>query len=107
MGVRLVQFIYIDDEVEGIFRLLMSDINEPVNIGNPDELTMLQLAQEIKELTNSSSKIVFKELPEDDPKVRQPNISKAKEKLGWEPRISRRDGLIKTIDYFKKKLGVN
>lgn len=105
-GSQTRSVVYIDDEVEGIYKLLMSDINEPVNIGNPDELSMLQLAKEIIRLTNSTSKIVFTELPEDDPKVRQPNISKAKEKLGWEPQISRQVGLLKTIEYFKQKLGV-
>jgi dTDP-glucose 4,6-dehydratase len=105
-GSQTRSVVYIDDEIEGIYKLLLSDINEPINIGNPSELTMLQLAKEIIDLTNSSSKIVFDELPEDDPKVRQPNIEKAKAKLGWEPRILRRDGLIITIDYFKKKLGV-
>lgn len=104
-GSQTRSVVYIDDEVEGIYRLLLSDINEPVNIGNPDELTMLQLAEEIIKLTNSQSKIVFKELPADDPKVRQPNITKAKEKLGWEPKTNRQEGLKKTIEYFKNKLG--
>jgi len=106
-GSQTRSVIYIDDEVEGIYRLLKSNINDPINIGNPDELTMLDLAKEIIELTNSSSQIVYRELPDDDPKVRQPNISKAKELLGWEPKISRLDGLLKTIDYFKVKLGVH
>ncbi len=96
---------YVDDEIEGIFRLLKSDIDEPVNIGNPDEITMLGLAQEIIELTNSKSKIIFTELPEDDPKVRQPDITKAKKYLNWEPKYNRKQGLIKTIEYFKQKLG--
>lgn len=106
-GSQTRSVIYINDEVEGIYRLLLSDINMPINIGNPDELTMLQLAQEIIELTNSKSDIIFTELPEDDPKVRQPNITKAKELLGWEPKIDRKEGLKKTIDYFKMKLGIN
>lgn len=106
-GSQTRSVIYINDEVEGIYRLLLSDINMPINIGNPDELTMLQLAQEIIELTNSKSEIIFTELPEDDPKVRQPNITKAKELLGWEPKIDRKEGLKKTIDYFKMKLGIN
>ncbi len=97
---------YIDDEVEGIVRLLKSNINQPINIGNPDEITMLQLAQEIIELTGSKSKIIFKELPEDDPKVRQPNITKAKELLDWQPKTNRKEGLLKTINYFKNKLGL-
>lgn len=95
---------YVSDLVDGIFKLMMSDYNLPMNIGNPDELTVHQLAKEIVELTNSSSKIVFRELPEDDPKVRQPDISKAKTMLGWEPRVPRREGLIKTIKYFREKL---
>lgn len=97
---------YIDDEVEGIVRLLKSNINQPINIGNPDEITMLQLAEEIIELTGSKSKIIFKELPEDDPKVRQPNITKAKELLNWQPKTNRKEGLLKTINYFKNKLGL-
>lgn len=97
---------YIDDEVEGIVRLLKSNINQPINIGNPDEITMLQLAQEIIELTGSKSKVIFKELPEDDPKVRQPNITKAKELLDWQPKTNRKEGLLKTINYFKNKLGL-
>lgn len=95
---------YVDDEIEGIFRLLMSDITTPTNIGNPDEISMLDLAKEIIELTNSKSKIVFRELPEDDPKVRQPDITKAKENLKWEPKYNRLEGLKKTIEYFKQKL---
>lgn len=95
---------YVDDEIEGIFRLLMSNITTPTNIGNPDEISMLDLAKEIIELTNSKSRIVFKELPEDDPKVRQPDITKAKEILKWEPMYNRLEGLKKTIQYFKDKL---
>jgi dTDP-glucose 4,6-dehydratase len=95
---------YVSDLVDGIFKLMMSDYTLPMNIGNPDELTMLQLAREIVELTQSKSTIVFKELPEDDPKVRQPDITKAKTLLGWEPRVSRREGLMKTIQYFREKL---
>lgn len=95
---------YVSDLVEGIYRLLMSDYTEPMNIGNPDEITMLQLAQEIKELTQSKSAIVFKDLPLDDPKVRQPNISKAKEILGWQPQVSRQVGLQKTMEYFAKHI---
>lgn len=98
---------YVDDEIEGIFKLLMSDITEPVNIGNPDEITMLDLAKEIIALTNSNSKIIFKDLPEDDPKVRQPDISNARKLLKWEPRYNRQEGLIKTIKYFKEKLELN
>jgi len=95
---------YVDDLVEGIYRLLLSPEVYPVNIGNTDELTMLQLAEEIIDLIGSESKIEFRELPEDDPKVRQPDIKKAKEILDWEPKISRKDGLLKTIDDFRERL---
>ncbi|MBI5217247.1 MAG: SDR family oxidoreductase [Ignavibacteriae bacterium] len=95
---------YVDDLIDGIFRLLMSDVIEPVNIGNPDEIPMIQLAEEIIQLANSSSKIIFKELPEDDPKVRQPDITKAKEILRWEPKVPRAEGLKKTLEYFREKL---
>ncbi|MBM2813922.1 MAG: NAD-dependent epimerase/dehydratase [Ignavibacteria bacterium] len=95
---------YVDDLIEGIRRLLLSDINEPINIGNPNELSMLELALEIKVLLGSNSEIVFRELPEDDPKVRQPDITKAQKFLGWEPIIERREGLMKTIEYFKAKI---
>ena len=95
---------YVDDLIDGIYRLLMSTITEPVNIGNPDELTMLQLAKEVLELTGSKSKVVFKPLPEDDPKVRQPDISKAKSLLGWQPKVPRSVGLKKTLEYFRQKI---
>ncbi len=95
---------YVSDLIDGIFKLMMSEYTLPMNIGNPDELTMLQLAKEIVDLTNSKSTIVFKELPQDDPKVRQPDITKAKTLLGWGPRVPRREGLIKTIQYFREKL---
>ena len=95
---------YVDDLVEGIYRLLLSDETNPVNIGNPDELTMLDLAREIIDITGSSSTVEFKDLPEDDPKVRQPDITKAKDLLKWEPKIQRREGLIKTIEDFKNRL---
>jgi dTDP-glucose 4,6-dehydratase len=97
---------YVDDLVEGIYRLLLSDEREPVNIGNPDEITMLQLAEEILALTGSASPIVFKELPQDDPKIRQPNIEKARRLLGWEPRVQREEGLLKTMEYFKAAMQI-
>jgi dTDP-glucose 4,6-dehydratase len=97
---------YVDDLIDGIYRLLLSDETNPVNIGNPDELTMLQLATEIKELTGSESPIVFKPLPQDDPQVRQPDITRAKQLLGWEPKIDRREGLRRTLEYFRKELNV-
>lgn len=95
---------YVDDLVEGIYRLLMSDEVNPVNIGNPSELTMLDLAKEIIELTGSDSKIVFEDLPQDDPKIRQPDITRAKEILGWSPKVDRKEGLEKTIADFRKRL---
>ena len=95
---------YVDDLIEGIYRLLFSDEISPTNIGNPDELTMLDLAKEIIELTNSKSEIIFQELPSDDPKVRRPDITKAKEILNWQPTVNRKDGLAKTIEDFRKRL---
>lgn len=97
---------YVSDLIDGIFKLMMSNYTLPMNIGNPDELTMLELAKEIIQLTGSRSKIVFRKLPEDDPKVRQPDITKAKEILGWEPRVQRREGLMRTIEYFRGKLDI-
>ncbi len=95
---------YVSDLIDGIFKLMMSEYTLPMNIGNPAELTMLQLANEIVQLTHSPSKIVFKELPQDDPRIRQPNITKAKQMLGWEPRVPRKEGLLRTIEYFKRRL---
>lgn len=100
-GSQTRSFCYVDDQVDGIFRLLMSDYHQPVNIGNPDEITILQFAEEIIKLTGTTQKIVFKELPQDDPKQRQPDIARAKEILGWEPRVSRSEGLKVTYEYFK------
>ncbi len=95
---------YVDDLIDGIYRLLVSDVTDPVNIGNPDELPILGLAQEIISLTGSKSKIVFRDLPEDDPKVRQPDITRARKLLGWGPKIDRRAGLQRTIEYFRKRI---
>lgn len=95
---------YVSDLIDGIYRLLMSDYSLPVNIGNPDEITMLQLAEEILQIIPSTSKIVFRELPIDDPKVRQPDISLAKKILGWEPNVTRLDGLKRTAEYFISRL---
>jgi len=103
-GSQTRSFIYIDDEVEGIYRLLLSEENEPVNIGNPQEITVKQMAEEIIALTCSKSKIVYEPLPVDDPQVRQPDISKAKRVLGWEPKVARSEGLMKTLAYFKEKI---
>ena len=96
---------YVDDLVEGIYQLLLSDESDPVNIGNPDELSMLDLAKEILEISGSSSQIVYKDLPQDDPKVRQPDITRAQTILKWQPNVQRREGLIKTLEYFKQALG--
>jgi dTDP-glucose 4,6-dehydratase len=100
-GSQTRSFCYVDDEVEGIFRLLMSDYHLPVNIGNPDEITIRDFAEEIVKLTGTSQKIIYKPLPKDDPKQRQPDITKAKQLLGWEPKISRAEGLRITYEYFK------
>ncbi len=105
-GMQTRSFCYIDDMVEGIYRLLKSDYNMPVNIGNPHEMTVIGLAREIISLTGSRSKIINTPLPEDDPKVRQPDITRANTILGWGPGVSLTDGLIRTIEYFKKKMGV-
>lgn len=100
-GLQTRSFCYVSDQVEGLYRLLLSDYSLPVNIGNPREITILDFAKEILKLTNSDQKIIFKELPKDDPLQRQPDISKAKEILGWEPQVSREEGMLKTYEYFK------
>ncbi len=103
-GSQTRSFCYVSDMVEGIYRLLRSGENEPINLGNPDEVTIVQLAREIVEVTGSQSDIIFQPLPQDDPKVRRPNIGRAKNLLGWEPRVSRPDGLKRTIPYFQASL---
>ncbi len=100
-GSQTRSFCYVDDLVEGIYRLLMSDYDMPVNIGNPAEITLKEFAEEVIKLTGTAQKIVYKPLPVDDPKQRQPDITKAKSILGWEPKVSRADGLKITYDYFK------
>ncbi|MBN1637438.1 MAG: SDR family oxidoreductase [Ignavibacteriales bacterium] len=100
-GQQTRSFCFVDDEIDGIFKLLVSDITDPVNIGNPDEITILEFAKEVIELTGSKSKIIYKKLPIDDPKVRQPDITKAKTVLNWTPKLNRREGLKRTIEYFK------
>jgi dTDP-glucose 4,6-dehydratase len=105
-GEQTRSICYVDDLIEGIFRLLHVDYHEPVNIGNPDEISILDLAKEIIELCGSKSKIVFKELPQDDPKVRQPDITLARKLLNWEPKVPRIKGLKRTIEYFKEKLKI-
>ena len=100
-GSQTRSFCYVDDEVEGIYRLLMSDYHLPVNIGNPDEITIREFAEEIVKLTGTKQKIIYQPLPKDDPKQRQPNITKARQLLGWEPKVSRAEGLKITYEYFK------
>jgi len=100
-GSQTRAFCYVDDLVEGIYRLLLSDYAQPVNIGNPNEITIKEFGEEIIKLTGTSQKLVSKPLPTDDPKQRKPDISKAKEILGWEPKVSREDGLKITYEYFK------
>lgn len=101
-GKQTRSFCYVSDLIEGITRLMMSDFAEPVNIGNPREMTVLDFAVEIKRLCNSKSEIVHKPLPVDDPKIRQPNITRARELLKWEPKVDLAEGLNKTIEYFRK-----
>jgi dTDP-glucose 4,6-dehydratase len=100
-GSQTRSFCYIDDQVEGIYRLLMSDYPKPVNIGNPDEITIKEFAEEIVKLTGTKQKVIYKPLPQDDPKQRQPNTTKAKNILGWEAKVSRAEGLKITYEYFK------
>jgi len=100
-GQQTRSFCYVDDQVNGLYQLLLSDYSYPVNIGNPDEITILEFAEEIIKLTGTQQKVIFKELPKDDPLQRQPNIDKAREILGWEPKVSRSEGMKKTFDYFK------
>lgn len=100
-GSQTRSFCYVEDLVEGIYRLLLSDYHQPVNIGNPNEITIKDFAEEIIKLTGTSQKVIYKDLPKDDPTQRQPNISKAREILGWEPKVDRAEGLKITYDYFR------
>ncbi len=102
-GSQTRSFCYVSDLIEGIYRLMMSDYTEPVNIGNPAEMTILEFAKEVINKIGSNSEIVFKPLPTDDPKVRMPNISKARNILDWEPKVSLQEGLDLTLDYFKNR----
>jgi dTDP-glucose 4,6-dehydratase len=104
-GSQTRSFCYVDDEVEGIYRLFMHGDNQPTNIGNPDEYTVRQLAEIVLELTGSASVIEARPLPEDDPKVRRPDIGKARAQLGWEPRVPVREGVARTIEYFRPRVG--
>jgi dTDP-glucose 4,6-dehydratase len=99
-GTQTRSFCYASDEVEGIYRLFMKGDNDPTNVGNPDEYTVRQLAEMVRELTQTSAPLVERPLPEDDPKIRKPDITRARTMLGWEPKVGIREGLQKTIDYF-------
>jgi dTDP-glucose 4,6-dehydratase len=103
-GTQTRSFCYISDLVDGIIRLMLSKENDPINIGNPKELTIEQIARRIIEMTGSQSRIVYRPLPTDDPKVRQPDITRARTLLGWEPKVSLDEGLGKTIEYFRSKV---
>jgi dTDP-glucose 4,6-dehydratase len=103
-GQQTRSFCYVSDLVDGILRLMESDVNEPVNIGNPHEMTIEQIAQAIIRLTGSASKLVYRPLPEDDPKVRQPDITRARTLLKWEPKVGLEEGLIKTLEYFRGQI---
>jgi len=106
-GSQTRSFCYVTDLVDGFIKMMNSDLTGPINLGNPDEFTVLELAKKVIKLTNSKSKIIFKPLPEDDPKQRKPNIEKAKKYLNWKPTIKLEEGLKKTIDYFSKKIKEN
>jgi dTDP-glucose 4,6-dehydratase len=103
-GSQTRSFTYITDLVDGIIKLMLSNVNEPVNIGNPREMTIEQIAKTIIKMTGSKSKLVYRPLPTDDPKVRQPDITRARTLLGWEPKVPLEEGLVKTLDYFKTKI---
>jgi dTDP-glucose 4,6-dehydratase len=103
-GSQTRSFQYIDDLIEGVWRLMQAPVSEPVNIGNPQEMTLLELAKRILRLTGSRSPIVFRPLPEDDPKVRQPDITRARRLLGWEPRVDTDEGLRLTVEWFRQRL---
>ncbi|MFL6280234.1 MAG: UDP-glucuronic acid decarboxylase family protein [Vicinamibacterales bacterium] len=103
-GRQTRSFCYVTDLVDGVIRLMQSNVNEPVNIGNPQEMTIEDIARAIIKLTGSKSKIVYRPLPEDDPKVRQPDITKARTLLGWEPKVGLEEGLTRTLEYFRTKV---
>jgi dTDP-glucose 4,6-dehydratase len=103
-GSQTRSFCYVSDLIDGILKLAMSNFHEPVNLGNPREMTIKQFADEIIRITGTKSKIEYKPLPVDDPKVRQPDITRAKEVLGWEPRVQFEEGIKKTIEYFRESL---
>jgi dTDP-glucose 4,6-dehydratase len=104
-GTQTRSFTYISDLVDGIVRLMLSDVNAPVNIGNPHEMTIDEMARTIIRMTGATSKVVYNPLPTDDPKIRQPDITRARTLLKWEPKVALEEGLVKTIDYFRTKIG--
>jgi dTDP-glucose 4,6-dehydratase len=106
-GSQTRSFCYVSDLVEGIFRLLVTEFHEPVNLGNPDEVSILEFAREILAHSGSASKLAFKPLPQDDPKVRKPDITRARQLLGWEPQVNRHDGLKRTLEYFRRQVASN
>nr|WP_304949455.1 GDP-mannose 4,6-dehydratase [Verrucomicrobium spinosum] len=106
-GSQTRSFCYVSDLIDGIFRLSQSDYHEPVNIGNPAEMTVIEFAEKILRITGSDSKIDFRPLPVDDPKVRQPDITLARKILGWEPKVSFEEGIVNTVAYFKDFLALN
>ena len=103
-GNQTRSFCYVSDLIEGIYRLMMSNYQLPMNIGNPSELTVLEFAREIIRATHSRSKVVFKKLPQDDPRQRRPDIARARKLLRWEPKVPLAQGLVKTIEYFRTKV---
>ena len=103
-GSQTRSFCYVSDLVEGIYRLLAADFHDPVNLGNPHEVTILDFARETIALTGSQSTIAFKPLPEDDPKVRRPDITRARQLLGWEPRVDRHEGMQRTLEHFRGRV---
>jgi len=105
-GSQTRSFCYVSDLVEGIYRLALSDVVDPVNLGNPNELSVMEMAEKILKATGGKSKIVFSPLPKDDPKVRKPNITRARELLGWEPKVGLAEGLKLTMDYFRSRLNI-
>jgi dTDP-glucose 4,6-dehydratase len=105
-GSQTRSFCFVSDLVDGLFRLMLSDEREPVNLGNPLELTMIEFADRIRRLTGTKSNLIFQDLPADDPKRRRPDISKAKRVLGWEPKVELEDGLRQTVEYFQSVLAL-
>jgi len=106
-GNQTRSFCYVDDEIEGIYRLFMTGDSQPTNIGNPDEYTVRQLADVVLDVTGSHSPVEHRPLPEDDPKVRRPDITRARSMLGWEPRVALREGVSRTVEYFRGAMGTD